>query len=168
VDESFVIPWMYPYLEPHGLIMKLNKEPMKDLDPSLVSRDRQFWEALTKELMADPHFTGNDAARKTFSKLRSAIGGLYAQRRLTSESEAAFKQAVELCPTSPEANFRLVDLYTEQNHFDEAIAVIKRLQSCWVSANADDRQHVAQAIEQIREAKRRDGEKKLSTSPPGS
>ena len=26
VEESYVIPWMYPYLSPHGLIMKLNAD----------------------------------------------------------------------------------------------------------------------------------------------
>ena len=27
VEESYVIPWMYPYLTPNGLIMKMNSEP---------------------------------------------------------------------------------------------------------------------------------------------
>ena len=31
VQESYVIDWMYPYLEPHGLILKLNKEPSDSL-----------------------------------------------------------------------------------------------------------------------------------------
>ncbi|MBM4153044.1 MAG: DUF2723 domain-containing protein, partial [Kiritimatiellaceae bacterium] len=28
VEESYVVPWMYPYLSPHGLIMKLNRKPV--------------------------------------------------------------------------------------------------------------------------------------------
>ena len=24
VEESYVLPWMYPYLKPHGLIMRLD------------------------------------------------------------------------------------------------------------------------------------------------
>ena len=29
VEESYVIPWMYPYLSPHGLIMKLNANQLR-------------------------------------------------------------------------------------------------------------------------------------------
>ena len=30
VEESFPLDWMYPYLEPHGLIMKINRQPMSN------------------------------------------------------------------------------------------------------------------------------------------
>jgi len=127
-EESFVIPWMYPYLEPHGLIMKLNRKPLAQLDPSVVARDREFWGGLTKQLLADPGFLGNRWARMTYSKHRSAIAGVYAYRRLTDEAEYAFKQAVALDPKNPEANFRLVQLYVEQNRIDDGITVLKSLQ----------------------------------------
>ena len=63
-------------------------------------------------------------ARKTFSKLRSAIGGLYVFRRNFPEAEYAFKQSIALYDFSPEANFRLSDALLQQRKFDEAIAVI--------------------------------------------
>ncbi len=149
VEESYVIPWMYPYLEPHGLILKLNKEPMKELDPAVVAQDRRFWDALSRELLADPHFTGNEAARKTFAKLRSSIAGLYAYRHLTAEAEAVFKQALELCPTSPEANFYLAQLYMEAGRFDDAIGVMKSLQQ----RDPSD-PHYQDAINQMENAKK--------------
>ena len=31
IEESFALDWMYPYLEPHGLIMKLNRQPLAQL-----------------------------------------------------------------------------------------------------------------------------------------
>lgn len=127
-EESFVIPWMYPYLEPHGLILKLNRKPLTHLDPSVIAHDREFWDGLTKQLLADPGFLGNRWARMTYSKHRTAISGVYAYRRLTDEAEYAFKQAVALCPENPEANFRLMQLYVEQDRFDDAIAVMKSLQ----------------------------------------
>ena len=60
-------------------------------------------------------------ARKSFSKLRSALAGLYAARGKPKESEAAFRQAVALYDLEPEANFRLADLISKQGRFDEAI-----------------------------------------------
>jgi len=127
-EESFVNPWMYPYLEPHGLIMKLNRKPLAQLNPAVVARDRDFWDGLTKQLLTDPGFLGNRWARITYSKHRTAIAGVYAYRRLTDEAEYAFKQAVALDPKNPEANFRLVQLYAEQNRFDDGITVLKSLQ----------------------------------------
>lgn len=103
-----------------------------------------------------------------FAKLRSAIGGLYAYRHLTTEAEAVYKQSQELCATSPEANFRLAQLYMEARRFDEAITVLEQLESRLISANADDRQRqiVAQTIEQLREAKRQADKKQSEANAP--
>ena len=123
VEESYVIPWMYPYLTPHGLIMKINNEPT-EITPELVKNDHDFWDWYVNRLVSDSKFIRDVVARKTFSKLRSAIAGLYAARGNVAEAEYAFKQAVELYPLSPEAVFRLADLYMRQKRFDEAHQVI--------------------------------------------
>jgi hypothetical protein len=65
VEESYVIPWMYPYMEPHGLILKLNSEETDKLDPASVERDRAFWARLSKELLADPRFLHTGPERLT-------------------------------------------------------------------------------------------------------
>ena len=155
VEESYVIPWMYPHLEPHGLIFKLNKEPLSRLDPAAIERDRQFWDKLSTELLADPRFLNNDAARKAYARLRASIGGLYAYRQMATEAEAVYKQAVTLGPSSPEANFRLAQLYVEQGRRDEAIAVLRTMQKI-----DPTNYKIAPAIAQIRELKRRAEETK--------
>lgn len=142
VEESYVIPWMYPYLEPFGIIMKINAEPLPgpdqnpDLWQQIIARDRAYWDALAADLESNPRFRRDDVAQKTFSKLRSAIGGLYAaratlpgasginQQTFFEEAEYAFRQAVRLCPDSPEANFRLAQLYVQRGRFDEAEEVL--------------------------------------------
>ena len=43
VEESWVLAWMYPHLEPHGLIMKLNPSPLDKLSEQTVKDDREFW-----------------------------------------------------------------------------------------------------------------------------
>lgn len=125
VEESYVIPWMYPYLTPHGLIMKINTEPVPELTPEMVKNDREFWDWYTKRLTSNPKFVRDVVARKTFSKLRSAIAGLYAYRRLFDEAEYAFQQAIDLYPLSPEANFRLADIEMQQFRFTKAREVIE-------------------------------------------
>jgi len=153
VEESYVIPWMYPYLEPHGLILKLNKESLANLDPAVVARDKQYWGALTKELVADPRFLQNERARKTFSKLRSAIGGLYSYRHMTNDAEAAFMEALELCPTSPEAVFRTAQLYMESDRFDDAAAVFQRFHDN-PRLSDNEKQRIGEAIAQVRNLQR--------------
>ena len=120
VEESYVIPWMYPYLTPNGLIMKLNSDPLPSLPPELVKKDRDFWDWYTKRLLGNPKFLRDVVARKTFSKLRGAIAGIYAYRRMFPEAEYAFQQAIDLYPLSPEANFRLADVFMQQRRFSDA------------------------------------------------
>ena len=108
VEESYPLDWMYPQLEPHGLIMKLNRKPLGSLSEEIVRQDLDFWSRQTidavggwsnetnsirelcsfcekiylrKELSGfkgDTGFAKNQDAQKAFSKLRSSIGGLYA------------------------------------------------------------------------------------------
>ncbi len=126
VEESYVINWMYPYLEPHGLILKINKEPLPDLTPEIVKNDQDFWKWYCARLLNDRKFQRDMVARKTFSKLRCAIAGLYAWRRMFDQAEIAFQQAVDLYPGSPEANFRMADMYLQMGRFADALRVMEK------------------------------------------
>ena len=125
VEESYVIQWMYPYLSPHGIMLKLNKEPLPGLDPELVKNDHAFWGWYTKWLLDQPEFQRDICARKSFSKLRSAIAGIYDYRRMYDEAEYAFKQSIELYPLSPEATFRLAQMYMNMQRFGDAEKLVR-------------------------------------------
>ena len=171
VEESFPLEWMYPHLEPHGLILKINRQPLAQLPAETLAQDREYWrkvvagmlgdwldqEAPVSEVAAfvdrvyvhrnltgftgDPRFLQNDYAGKIFSKLRSSIAGLYAWRlngnappeyrpkskadrqALLNEADLAFRQAFALCPYSPEALFRYVQLLLQLNRIDDAVLI---------------------------------------------
>lgn len=164
VEESFPLNWMHPHLSPHGLILKINRQPFSELPREVVQRDRDYWvryiapmvgdwlhvETALTEIVAftdrvylehdlggfrgDPRYIQNEFPQRIFSKVRSAIGGLYAWRaqntqspgekeRLLREAEFAFRQAFVLCPKSPEALFRYVNLLLMQKRLDDAILV---------------------------------------------
>jgi beta-lactamase regulating signal transducer with metallopeptidase domain len=110
IEESFPLDWMYPYLEPHGLIMKINRAPLAELSAETVQRDQAYWQARVDEMIGgwlrpetpvqtvldfadktygrkdlsgftgDPRFVQDEDSQKMFSKLRSAIAGVYARR----------------------------------------------------------------------------------------
>ncbi len=166
VEESFPLEWMYPHLSPHGLIMKLHREPLAELSEAVVNQDRDYWKQYAGELIGDwlneetsvaqvcdfgekvywrkelagfegdAGFAGNEESQKAFSKLRASIGGIYAwraehaaieteKRRMTREADFAFRQALALCPYSPEAVFRYVNLLLTQNRKAEALVVAR-------------------------------------------
>ena len=164
IEESFPLDWMYPHLSPHGLIFKLNREPLTALSEEVVMKDREFWTRQQRQMIGSwltpdtpvkdvctfvhkifgrKDFSGFDGdrvfvetayANKLYSKLRSAIGGLYAwratdskspreQTRMKAEADFAFRQAFAFCPYSPEAVFRYVNLLVSTERLDDAFRV---------------------------------------------
>jgi tetratricopeptide (TPR) repeat protein len=166
VEESFPLDWMYPYLTPFGIIMKINRQPLPELTEDIVQRDHDFWSRFSDRLIGnwitydtpvsnicafaekvylrhdfsgfkgDRKFVRDDQGQKAFSKLRSAIGGVYAwrignpksgedQRRMIKEADFAFRQAFAFCPYSPEAVFRYITLLTGLQRFEEALLIAR-------------------------------------------
>ena len=119
IEESWPLDWMYPYLEPHGLIMKLNRQPLAQLPEETIARDHDYWHNLVADMLGewlderttprdvasfvdrvyvrhdlkvftgDPRYLRNDYASKTFSKLRCSIAGVYAWRLRTAPAPKA-------------------------------------------------------------------------------
>jgi thioredoxin-like negative regulator of GroEL len=84
----------------------------------------------------DRKFIQDDQAQKAFSKLRSAIGGIYFWRindsnnqnpqvreRMIKEADFAFRQAFAFCPYSPESISHYVTLLANQQRFDDALLI---------------------------------------------
>ena len=110
IEESFPFDWMYPQLEPHGLIFKLDRQPMSTLTDEVVQNDHEYWAKYVQPMISDwlhddtsvaevaafaekafgkhyftgfngdPRFIENAYSHRMFSKLRSSIAGLYAWR----------------------------------------------------------------------------------------
>ena len=110
IEESFPLEWMYPYLEPHGLIFKLNHQPLTALTDEKAQQEHDYWTKAVSPMIGDwlnddtsaqdigtfaekvylrhdfSDFTGdtnfveNAYAHRMYSKERSSIAGLYAWR----------------------------------------------------------------------------------------
>lgn len=171
VEESFPLDWMFPYLTPFGIIMKINRQQVPELTEEMLKTDHEFWSKYSDRLIGnwidydtpmkeicdfaervylrrdftgfkgDRKFVRDGVAQKSFSKLRSAIGGLYAwrlsqecpvelrpktpaaQQLLLRETEFALRQAFAYCPYSPEAVYKLMNLLMGSGRVDEAILI---------------------------------------------
>lgn len=129
VEESYVLPWMDSYLVPHGLVMKLDhaKRPLRSR--LAVRDDDDFWDWYTRRLCATSRFRRDVVARRSFSKLRSSIAGLYARHDMKGEAEAAYAQALALYPPNPGANMHLIQkILIPAIRFEEARARLRRFQ----------------------------------------
>jgi tetratricopeptide (TPR) repeat protein len=179
IEESFPLEWMYSYLTPNGLIMKINHRPLAEIPDEVRQKDHEYWKRYTAPIIGDwlkegtsvaeiceraekvfagkefgryggdPKFLANDYCCRKFSKLRASIGGVYAWRanqlnvapgtalanranryqaeadRMTKEADFAFRQAYALCPYSPEALYRYVQLLASNSRFDDAILLAR-------------------------------------------
>ena len=148
VEESQAIDWMYPYLEPHGQILKLNPHPLEALAREAIDRNTQFWARQEEDLMAVPGFRDNVYARKSFAKRRTAIAGLYAHRKQYAHAEAAYRQAIRLCPASSVASARLAKMFEHQGRTVEAIQVMEAYLAADSCCFADDARSYLEALRQ--------------------
>jgi hypothetical protein len=53
IEESQPLEWMYPHLTPNGLILKVNREPLKELSNATLKTDREYWAKQTKRWLGD-------------------------------------------------------------------------------------------------------------------
>ena len=174
-EEAWPVEWMYPYLEPHGLILKINRQPLSELSEDAVAQDHDFWVKQLEPMIGDwltydtpveeltawtervrlkhdfSGFTGDrrfvegiSGERQIFSKLRNAIGGVYAWRadhatnpaekkRMTREADFVFRQALALWPCSNESCspvFRYMALLKKEKRQSDAGLVQAMAQKC--------------------------------------
>jgi len=169
-EESFPLDWVNLHLIPHEFVFKLNRQPLAEIPPAAVRADREFWsrhagtwlgawlgidtpigdvtnfvirtfgERNLKQFKGDPRFIQDGEARKSFSKMRCAVGGLYAWRattaknreerqRMVAEADFAFRQAFAFAPTSPEVIFRYISLLMMDGRTEDALRVAGAAQS---------------------------------------
>lgn len=98
--------------------------------------DRVYGQENLQGFKGDLGFIRSTATQKCFAKLRASIAGLYvwrAQRtkdeeernRLRKSADLAYRQAIVMCPYSPEAVFRYCQLLKETKRTDDALLIAK-------------------------------------------
>lgn len=132
VQESFPLDWMYPYLEPHGQIFKLNRQPLAVLSAQAVQDDHDYWTktispmigswlndetsvaaviAFDEKVFHQHDFTGftgdrqfieNGYTYRSFSKDRLSIADLYTWRM----NHAASSDETDLMAQAADFAFR--------------------------------------------------------------
>ncbi|MEX2606015.1 MAG: DUF2723 domain-containing protein [Kiritimatiellia bacterium] len=130
LEEAVQMEWMIQHQRPHGLIFKLEPEPVK-LNRVEMRRDLAFWEWLEEHLTeneASPsrrnRYQRDLAVRKTYAKLRLSQAWNYFERGHWRQAETALEQALRLHPANPETSLRAGDLYMRMLKFDRAEEIL--------------------------------------------
>jgi tetratricopeptide (TPR) repeat protein len=145
-EESFPLDWMYPYLTPFGVIMKINRQPVPEITQAIIDKDHAFWsrwsertignwityDTSVKDICAwaenvylrhyfggftgDRNFVRDDDAQKAFSKMRSSIAASIYRWRISNPHSPAEKERV-----TKEAEFALKQAFAYCPYSAEAV-----------------------------------------------
>jgi hypothetical protein len=122
IEQSFPFPSTYAKASPLGPIMELGVEDEQNaLTAERAAQSVDYWRATAEQLLSDPETPSGSDPRKAYSKLVSEQAALLLARNYTAEAEQALRIANEICPSSPEAVFRYVNLLVEQQRLPEAV-----------------------------------------------
>ncbi len=148
VEESFPLDWMYSYLTPFGVIMKINRHPVPELTQDIVDKDHAFWSQFSSRTIGnwitydttvkqvcdwaqqvylhhdftgftgDRRFIRDDDAQKAFSKLRSSIGSSIYQWRSRPQNS---RIPAERARVTKEAEFAFKQAFAYCPYSPEAV-----------------------------------------------
>jgi tetratricopeptide (TPR) repeat protein len=148
VEESFPLDWMYPYLTPFGVIMKINRHPVPELTQDMIDKDHAFWSQFSRRCIGnwitydttvkdvcdwaentylrhnfagftgDRKFVRDDDAQKAFSKLRSSIAASIYQWRSRGPNSA---NPAERARVTKEAEFAFKQAFAFCPYSPEAV-----------------------------------------------
>jgi hypothetical protein len=180
IVEGFPLVWMYPYLEPHDLIMKINRQPLPALSDETVRRDSDYWRKYLTPMIGDwlndgtsvkkvaafadkvfgkhdfsgftgdPQFVQNEYWCNNYSKLRCATAGLYAWRARQT------KDAAERKRMNDAADFAFRQAWALCPYSPEV--VLRYVNLLFIEQRYSDALLVAETTAKMPEMKGRDGE----------
>ncbi len=151
IEQSFPLESTYANATPLGPIMELRvRDEQNALTAGRAAQSVDYWRTTAQQLLSDPETPDGSDPRKAYSKLVSEQAALLLNRNYTAEAEQAFRIANEICPSSPEAVFRYVNLLMGQNRFQDAVQVGESA----VKA-APENQQFRDLLEQLKKAKKK-------------
>lgn len=149
LEESFPFQSTFANATTLGPVMELRvQDEQNALTAERAAQSVDYWRAIAEQLISDPATPDNSDPRKAYSKLVSSQAGLLLDRGYAAEAEQAFRIANEICPSSPEAVFRYVNLLVSQNRMADAGRVAEN-----ATKAAPENQQFQDLLQQISAAK---------------
>ena len=126
MEESFPFASIYQGATPLGPVMELRvQDEQNALTAQRAAQSVDYWRTTAQQLLSDPETPEGSDPRKAYAKMVCAQAGLFLDRKFTAEAEQALQIANEICPSSPEAVFRYVNLLLGQGRWEDAVPLVQ-------------------------------------------
>src|SRR5204863_2492585 len=115
MEASTPFSSLYADATPLGPILELRARDDKDLFTNdSAAQSVEYWRATAAQLQFDPAATDDLMfPRMAYAKAAAEQAALLSSRGYTAEAELALRYANQICPFSPEAVYRLVNILAE-------------------------------------------------------
>ena len=129
LEESFPLRSTYSTAVPLGPIMEL-RAPNADepFTPDRASQVLDYWQNFAQQLIGDPEAPAGSDPRRTYSHMVWSEGNLLADHNFTDQAEQAYRLAMQLEPSSPEAVNGLSGLLAQDGRIEEARQIVEQFQ----------------------------------------
>lgn len=139
LEESFPMRSFYSNSIPLGPIMQLGvADGQTSFTADRATQIVDYWRDMAQQLMSDTDSPAGSEPRKTYSKLVSSQAHLLEDHNFTADAEQAYRLAVQLEPSSPEAVYGLANMLARDGHTQEAQQVISDFQEKYPQQNSAD------------------------------
>jgi hypothetical protein len=124
MEQSFPFTSTYGGATTLGPIMELRvNDEQNTLTADRATQAVDYWRATAQQLLSDPEGADSPNVRQAWSKMADDQAALLLDHKYTAQAEEAFRLANEICPWSPEAVFRYVNLLLAQGRLEDALRV---------------------------------------------
>jgi tetratricopeptide (TPR) repeat protein len=129
LEESFPLRSTYADALPLGPIMQLRaRNGQEAFTAEVADQTVDYWQTMTQQIAADPDAPVGSDPRKTYSHMAWSEGNLLADRSYTDQAEQAYRLAMQLEPSNPEAVNALSELLAKSGRVDEARKLVEQFQ----------------------------------------
>lgn len=153
--------WM-PSATPIGMAFRLDGERES---VAFLERNRAWRAKAVRELKGNPQFCRDNKLQEMFGRMLCLAAQWHKDRGLTNEAEAVYHQVIELAPKWSGGYYYLAQRYLEQDRFDDALALMKRLRK--TDAGKEETGYFSNTINTCRSAAQKETELEvLCTAQP--
>ena len=129
LEESFPLRSTYATALPLGPIMELRAQDAQNaFTPERAAQAVDFWQTMTAQFVSDPETPAGSDPRKTYSHMAWSEGNLLADHNFTDQAEQAYRLAMQLEPSNPEAVNALAELLAKSGQVEEARQLVEQFQ----------------------------------------